>query len=129
MRKFLLMLVLTVASSNAMAEWVKVSEIEDTSFYFNHSTIHKEGDKVKMWALMDYKTAKQTIDGKLYFSDMSQEEYDCKKVLRRTLYLSTYSKNMRRGNIVFSSTLVGQWVHIPPNSIIEDLWNIACRKK
>ncbi len=95
------MLLLAVVSSNAMAEWVKVGEIEDTRFYFNHSTIHKEGDKVKMWALMDYKTAKQAIDGKLYLSDMSQEEYDCKKVLRRTLYLSTYSKNMRRGHLFF----------------------------
>jgi len=125
----LLMLLLALVSSNAVAEWVKVGEIEETSFYYKPSSIHKEGDKVKMWALIDYKTAKQTMDGKSYFSDKSQEEYDCKKILRRTLNLSTYSKNMSKGDIIFSYTLVGNWVHIPPDSIVQDLWNIACGKK
>jgi hypothetical protein len=129
MRKAIFMLMLVGMSNNALAKWVKLGEIEDTGFYYNPSKIHKEGNEVKMWALMDYKTAKQTIEGRSYLSDMSQEEYDCKKVLRRTLKLSMHSKNMGTGKIVYSSTLAGKWVHIAPNSTVEDLWKIACGKK
>jgi len=51
MPKAILIILLTVVSSSAMAEWVKVSEDKLVTAYADPTTIRKLGDKVKMWAL------------------------------------------------------------------------------
>jgi len=76
MHKAILIMLLAVVSSSAMAEWVKVSEDKLVTAYADPTTIRKLGDKVKMWALWDYSTA-QEDDSKPHMSTRVQKEFNC----------------------------------------------------
>jgi len=47
MYKVILMMLLAVVSSSAMAEWVEVDTSDDSTYYANPNTIRKSGNKVK----------------------------------------------------------------------------------
>jgi len=57
MRKAILAILLAVASSSAAAEWVEVDSDETLTFYINPTTIRRDGNLVRMWELLEYKTA------------------------------------------------------------------------
>ncbi len=128
MRRIVLMVLLSAVSSTAMAEWVKVSNVDggDITFYTDPSTIRKNGKSVKMWELQDYLTART---GENYLSVKIQNEYDCKNERTRLLFLSLHSAHMGGGDIVEMNNSPGEWMPVPPASIIEALWKIACGKK
>lgn len=54
MRKTILMLLLAVVSSSAEAGWIAVGDGENMTTYADPTTIRKTGDRVKMWALLDF---------------------------------------------------------------------------
>ncbi|MCH6585257.1 MAG: hypothetical protein IH810_05440, partial [Proteobacteria bacterium] len=58
MHKVILMILLAVVSSSAMAEWVEVAESEAGTFiaYAESATIQKTDNIVNMWVLIDYNT-------------------------------------------------------------------------
>ncbi len=128
MRKAILMM-LIVVSNSAMAEWVKFSSVGNQTNYVNLDTIHKSGNKVKMWSLFDYKTAREVTGVPTYMSVQMQDEYDCKEELSRPLYAVLRSGNMGEGKPVVTVTDSGKWEPHPPESIREDLWKIACGKR
>lgn len=55
MRKIILMLLLTVVSNSAMAEWVLVGGDYAVTYYVDPTTIHKSGNFVRMWDMIDKK--------------------------------------------------------------------------
>jgi hypothetical protein len=120
MRRMILVLLLTAFSSSAMAEWVKVSNVDggDITFYTDPSTIRKNGKLVKMWELQDYLTART---GENYLSVKIQNEYDCKNEKTRLLFLSTHSGHMGGGDLVEMNNNPGEWIPVPPASIIQAL--------
>ena len=130
MRKAILMLLLAIMSSDAMAEWARVGTAsnETVTFYADPATIRKTGSRVKMWSLSDYKTVRQSR-GMQFMSMMEQNEYDCKEEKSRTLYISVHSENMGRGNIVHNDDETSDWSPVLPSSIIESLWKFACGKR
>ena len=116
------------------AEWVEVSsDNTDTIYYANPTTIRKAGNMVKIWELYDLKTAQKSSEGTSYLSMKMQSEYDCKEERQRTLFISHYSKNMGRGEAVFSFSYtdsnINSWTPVSPGSVGEGLWKFACGKK
>jgi len=126
MHKAILMMLLTIVSSGAMAEWVKVDEDKLVTAYADPTTIRKSGDKVKMWALWDYSTA-QEGDSKPYMSVRIQNEYNCKEETDRQIYATTFSGNMAGGNTIGRQG-GKKWVPIAPRTHGEALWKFACGK-
>jgi hypothetical protein len=137
MRKLILMMLLAVVSSCAMAEWVEVTSTDEKTFYANPATIRKKGNMVKMWELVDVKPSGFTKSMQVFseskeefcMSTREQEEFDCKKEQTRTLYISTHSGNMGEGELISRSSNPGKWEPIVPNSIDESLWKFACGKR
>lgn len=130
MRKVILMLLLAVVSGNVMAEWVAIGKSDDDgmTIYANPSTIRKNGNIVKMWTLNDF-TTMQTYAGYSYMAVRSQGEFNCKDELYRILATTYHSKNMAGGDVVRSDFIPNAWSGVPPESIAEALWAIACSKK
>lgn len=130
MRKAILMMLLSVVSSNAMAEWLAVVHATDNSYntYANYGTIRKAGNMAEMWFMDDFKTAKKEAGGKQYMSSKEQFGFDCKKVQWRTLVYSLHSGKMGEGAVVYSDSNPSKWVPILPGSKIEVFWKIACGK-
>ena len=129
MKKLLLILMLAVVSSSAMAEWVAIGISEDKyiTYYADLATLQKKGDRVKMWSLIDYKIVIREA-GLQYMSTKQQQEYECKEVQVQTLHISAFSKNMGKGEVVFTGATEAKWEPISPDSHQKLMWKSACGK-
>ena len=125
-KNFLIMLLCTV-SSCASAAWVKVGGNEITTVYADLETIRIEDSGVKMWNLLDLKTAK-TSPTLPYLSMKSLTEYDCANVTYRFLDSLNFSANMGEGEEVYRNRSIPEWNLVPPQSAVNTLWKIACGK-
>ena len=117
MNKTILMIILAVMSSSAMAEWVEVgsSYIDyasmKTTAYADPTSIHKVGGIVKMRIRVDFKPI-EMVDGKqqrFVFGEAesvesSQAEFDCKNI------------QSREGSF--------EWTPVSPGSIDENCGNL-----
>ena len=83
----------------------------------------------KIWTLLDFKAASVSASGKPFMSLMAQDEYDCKEERSRNLFISWYSRNMGRGEVVYVHPDHGKWMPIPPGSTAKVFQKIACRKR
>src|ERR1700675_4391658 len=101
MRKVIFMILLVIVSSSAAAEWVLAGRNVATTLYTDPATVRKAGNMVKMWELIDLKTAQFSTEGRPYMSSTSQSEYDCKEGRTRILYFTLHSENLGRGETVF----------------------------
>jgi hypothetical protein len=130
MRKVILLL-LAVVSSNAMAELVQIGGHGGLAIYTDLSSFHKEGNIARMWNVYNYNMARRDAGGKLYLSEEEQVEFDCAEEQMRTLYFSYRSGNMGEGELVkFNSNSDNiKWDPIEPGSTDALLWKYACGKK
>ena len=127
--RFVVMMVLAVASGLAAAAWTKVATTEsDTDIYVDRTTIVRSGHLATMWILEDRKVP-DTFAGKTFLSARLQFEYDCKDNQRRVLQSSLYSGQKAGGSNVQTGTKAGPWRPISPGRVSETLWKIACGRK
>ena len=130
---------LAVVSSNAMAEWDFAWKSADggTSYYINSSAILKYGNKAKMWVLVDHNKAikinlgKKAIKVKInlrkrVFSYKAQFEYKCDEKHYRTLFKTTYSKNMAKGKVIDTFDEPDEWSPVVPENASGALMYKAC---
>lgn len=129
MCKAILMMILTVVSSSAAAEWILVGGTANFVTYTDLVTLHKEGNKVKMWDLADHMPIKVMHDGKQYKSTKTQVEYDCKEKRSRVLYFAHYSGHMGEGEAVYFDLEPSDWSHPSPGRNDEMLLRFACKKR
>ncbi|MDP2229943.1 surface-adhesin E family protein [Methylotenera sp.] len=122
-----LVLLLGLACSNASAEWRNVANYNSMTLYVDSTTIHKKGNMVKMWSLVDFKNP-DTLEGRTYRSMKLQNEYDCKEEENRMIYNSYHTGNMGDGEVFSINASPGDMMPVPPNSGNLILWKIACSK-
>jgi len=126
--------------SGGSAEWVAVVKVasknghdEDGTAYANPTNMSKSGDKVKMWSLMDFKTALDFNRANVHIRTMSiknRKEYDCREKKTRELSSTLFSENMGEGVVNYSESVTEKkWESVPPNSVDEGLWEFACGKR
>jgi hypothetical protein len=129
MKKLLLTLMLTVASSSAMAVWVEVSSSDDLGItvYADPSSIRKADNKLEMWFLSDYKKVRGLRSAR-YMSVVSQIECDCMEEQVRPGHGTFYEGNMARGRLVSTGLSSLNWMPVSPGSIHEHLLIFACGK-
>ncbi|MDO8811046.1 MAG: hypothetical protein Q7J38_03335 [Gallionella sp.] len=119
-----------------MAQWIMIGEnkILSLTAYADPNTeavpknAKKNGDKLKMWKIYDYKTT-QEASGYKFISAKFQDEYDCKEGQIRFLVNTTFSGNMSVGEAIFTNADAGKWRPVMPGSMDEAMWKFACRKK
>lgn len=128
MRRTILILLISVVSSQTMAEWIDVGGNNYSTIFVDSATIRRVGNNVEMMSLYDTDIAE--VVGEISFmSSKSLDEYNCKEKQSRTLAFYWYSGNMGDGNILYSNTDANKWNLIVPKSLSETLWKIACGKK
>lgn len=117
--------VMALASNNATAKWIYVnSNITDGRHYLEMSTIRKNGNTVKVWELVDYRTPDQ--------GDLSSKllrEFDCKEGTSRLIAGSFYTGNMGSGKTNAPVNKIADWKPIIPETMGEEIWKYACGKK
>jgi hypothetical protein len=128
----LLVIVIGVLACNAYAhaEWEFISGNNKFNYYYDSATIHKPENIVKVWTLYDHFQPFTSHNVKPHMSMMVLGEFDCKKEVHRTLYTSTYSEKMGKGEMIEkdgSHELTGKWHSVPPVSIFYKLMSVACK--
>ena len=117
--------VLLVAFSNATwAEWQFLGETEGetdadaTSFFFDATSIKKEGEIRRVWSVSNRNNASQR----------HLLEYNCKKEQVRFLSFSKFSQPMAQGNLLETDNIIGSWSYVAPRTIHEALLTRVCNK-
>jgi len=125
---FLSFSLLAIVSSSAMAEWDFALKSADgvTSYYINNDAILKYGNKSKMWVLVDHKKVIKINLRKKVLSYKAQFEYECNKKHYRSLFKTTYSKNMGMGNVIDTFDKPDKWNPVIRESENEALLYKAC---
>ena len=108
MRAFLALLIL--AATSAWADWVKVAENVDTTFYIDPATIAKSGNIRQAAELRDY--AKEERDGAR--SRRSMVDIDCTAEKLRMLGITDYAEPMGRGKVLASREQASDWGYAGP---------------
>jgi hypothetical protein len=125
MKKAISTLLLAAIGTSAMAEFVVVGETADTVFYFDPTTIRKNGNFPRMWSLENQK--QRNKDGRMSLLILS--EYDCKEERLRTVSFSEHSELMASGRLLSSmSTPSSVWINIAPGTANAALLKAACAK-
>ena len=124
-------LLLSLAANGAGAAWERAGATDDgVTIYSDPATLQVTGDTVKMWGLLDYKTAEKDAGGKAYLSVKLLQEFDCKGAQGRTRYYSFHAGSMGTGQLVASEMRVdSQWQPANRARPGEMLWKAACAKK
>ena len=131
MKRLCVALVLAALGGSAAAAWEQVGVADDGMVvYADPATIRTSGSEVKMWVLLDYKTAEKDDSGKPYLSAKLLHDYDCKDERGRTRYFSFHAGHMATGTLVYSEVRpASEWRPARRAIIGETLWMIACGKK
>ena len=127
MHKAILLLLLAVASSSAMAEWIEVARLTSGRVYADAATIRREGNLVRIETL--YALNKPVIsetNGKPYVSQKVQNEFDCKEKLWRMLEYSWHTGKMGEGQMVENFSETYKLRPIPSGGAAEMLWKHVC---
>ena len=132
MTPLFLITLLLLSSAPAYAEWVVVSGNDEVGMtaYVDTDTIRRKGNQVKLWQLYDFKTVQTDASASgPYLSLKGQREYDCAEERDRTLTATWFSGNMGHGSLVQFDSDEKKWQPVPPSSINQILWKLACAKK
>ena len=129
MNKLLLVLILTIISSNVLADWTLVQTGKESDEYVDTATIRLSGNLAKMWSLTNIsKNIKNIRPGEKAFAVKTVQEYDCKEHKIRSLFVAWYNDYMGTGGIERSSESPdAKWKEVTPG-IKESFWKIACGK-
>ncbi len=122
-----LLLILSLVSTCASAEWTRVAGNEDLDAYVDVATLRKREHIVEVWVLLDYKTSQQWSDYLLYWSMKSQKEYDCKEARQHTLSSALHFAHMGERDSVYTVPGSTAWGYLLPASVDEMLWIFACK--
>ena len=121
-------ILLTLTSTSAMAEWTYLTSSKDANYYVDNNELRKNGNKVKMWAIIDFKST-QKLSSYTYLSMKSLFEFDCVEVTAVTSSVNFFSGNMSSGDMIFHHKTDPTPHDIAPDSSMKTLWETACGKK
>jgi len=128
-RKFAIGILLATVSASALAEvWIEISRNDDYLAYADPSSVRRDGDRVKMWSMFDYKTPQPGIPGKTFLSTRRHFEYDCKQARARALAVSSHAAREGKGDALASASVKYDWRAVVPESADDYLLKFACKK-
>jgi surface-adhesin protein E len=130
---WLQMALLVLSSGLAYAKWVAVERNNQLAgsmtVYVDPDTIHRKGDLVMMWQLIDFKTMQGGRSPSRFSSMKMQKQFDCVEARVRLLRVRVFWGNMGTGDPTEAYVEKGNWVLVEPDSVDQALWEVACNKQ
>ena len=117
-----LALLLLAASAPAWADWVKVLEGAERTYYLDPASVQRNATLSRVWTLMDLK--KQASSGAM--SRKALQEFDCDEKRDRILSISEHSWPMAGGTIFFVDNTERAWRSTAPGTVNEHIRKIVC---
>ena len=113
---------LTLLASSAWADWAKMGETDEGSFYIDTASVLRDGHVRQVWELTDLK---QRDEG----GEMSRRirvQYDCKRGRTQVLSISTHWEPMAAGATLLSVAREGLWKEVPPETAYAAAFKLLC---
>ena len=124
----MLVLLMTLASSSAMAEWVRVHGNDKVTVYADPSTMRNRLYIARIMTLFDFRAENVLRDGNQYMSVIRETEFNCRENLQRMISYSIYSGKMGRGRMLDSGNEAQDWKPVSRANIALDMKSFACEK-
>ena len=125
MKKFLLLFLLI--SGTVYGEWTRTGFNQESTMFIDSQTIKKTGDLVRVTYLLDLPLGTTSEDKKYsYKSSKTVEEFDCKKILSRTISFEWYSDTMGKGKRVYEHLHTFPFEKITEGSLIDGVKKKVC---
>ena len=119
-KPFLVML--TLLASSAWADWAKMGETDEGSFYIDTASVLRDGHLRQVWELTDLKQRDE--GGEL--SRRTRVQYDCKRGRTQVLSISTHWEPMAAGATLLSVAREGMWKQVPPETAYAAAFKLLC---
>lgn len=128
-----LITLLVLSSVPAHAEWVAIEKQYQSpgrqTVYVDPDTIRREGHRVTMGQLIDFKTMQGGRSPTRFSSTKIEKEFDCADKRLRVLALTDFWGNMGTGEAAGAAIGGGHWTPVEPESLNHALWKVACNKQ
>jgi len=124
---WLLLIFLVLSSGPVYAEWMAVEQLAGImTVYVDPDTIHRKGNLVTMWQLIDFTTMQGGRSPSRFSSTKIQKQFDCAEDHLRLLALTDFWGNMGTGEATGATIGGGHWIPIERESLNHALWEVAC---
>lgn len=125
-RNLIIILATVLISGNVCAEWTRIGGGEgDSDLYVDVDTFRRNGSKIKLWTMQNFKTL-QGAGKQKYQSSKAQWELDCEEEqLRIPAYLGFTGKK-GTGQTVSDYASNEPWTPVVPQSLGEVVFNTGC---
>ena len=125
--KLLIILSLTLSSTQAMSEWTMVQTNDAGYMYIDFDTVQKSGNLTTVSTLNDYFESKNKKEK----SSVWSEQHDCKNKKFKALSINYFAENMGQGKVLETYTLDPEktaWTDVVQYSVGDLKANIICSR-
>ena len=123
MKKYLLMVLMSLLGTLAHAEWQSFSKADDGDWYLESQLVQAR-PMVRAWTLFDHHTPLGAF-GVLSVKTMHEFDYVQKRM--RDINIVVFNDHMARGSILRNTYPGTQLMHPPPGSVFEQLMTQLCK--
>ena len=95
-------------------------------YYYDASAIEHQGDRRKVWTMLDYRDAQKNKQGQSFKSTRAQMEFDCKDKRVRALTVSFHSGSRLSGEVLVSEGVFQDWMGVPPSTPMANIMKAVC---
>ena len=120
----LMLVAMLLATGPAWAEWVKVGETEQSSYYVDPVTIRKDADTRQFWTLQDMKAPDKGGD----LSYRVLVEADCKERRSRTLRADYFRRPMAEGERTGGTGKLDDWRYARSGTVGDAVMKFVCSR-
>jgi hypothetical protein len=110
--RIVMAVLLGLIATSAQAEWVKVAQSGETTYYIDPTTLQKDGGLRKIWEIQDFAAARAggvRSRGALF-------EFDCGAERWRVLSVADHAEPMAAGKVVGSWEGQSDWASLAPRT-------------
>lgn len=125
-------IILSLFSLTIHAEWSLINSSQLGNLYIDYSKTRSKAGIHRVWTLMDFAEIKidASQSAEPFLSRIAIVEYDCLNQRSSLLSLSSYAASMASGRVVASyDNRQKDWIEIPPNTLIETVFDKVCSSK
>lgn len=120
--KTIFLTALILLASSAHADWAKMGETDEGSFYIDPASVLRDGHLRQVWELTDLKQRDE--GGEL--SRRTRVRYDCKRGRTQVLSISTHWEPMAAGATLLAVAREGLWKEVPPETAYARAFHLLC---
>ena len=126
MKKLLFFFLFTI-SSLANAQWTLITDIDDTKFFIDLTSIQQIGQYKRAWLKTEYPlNSEMTLKHKIR-SSRALAEFDCREKKYRNLTFQTF-KQPNLIDLDVTNNKQDEWKFIAPKTVADSELIIICKK-